>query len=117
MVKGDGSVSPADIFSLGVDIHQGIYFGAKSESPWGEGIGNDTAFHIRGGGPGGPGEVGAKFEGKTTIQRSTAEEGVRATVDSLGVDGNGDGKVLGGEFTEGDLIGEKGGDDILGALS
>jgi len=96
MVKRDGSVSPTDIFSLGVHIYQGIYFGAKSESARSESIGNDTAFHVGGRGPGGPWEVGTKFEGKTTIQRSAAEEGVGATVDSLRVDGNGDGKVLGG---------------------
>ena len=117
MVKGDGSVSPTYIFSLGVHIHEGIYFGAKSEGSRGESIGNDVTFHVGGGGPGGPGEVGAKFEGKATIQRAAAEESVGATVDSLGVDGNGDGKVLGGEFAEGDLIGKKGRDDILCTFS
>ena len=35
----------------------------------------------------------------------------------MGIDGDGDGKVLGGEFAEGDLIGKKGGDDILCPLS
>lgn len=83
MVKGYGPVSPTDVFALGVHIHQGIYFGAKLESPWAESICNNTAFHIRGGGPSGPGEVGAKFQGKPTIQRTAAEEGIRTTVDSF----------------------------------
>ena len=90
-MEGDGAISPTDVFALGVHIHQGIYFGAKLESPRGESIGNNAAFHIGGGGPSGPREVGSKFEGKTTIQRAAAEEGVGTTIDSIGVNGDGDG--------------------------
>ena len=117
MVKGDRTVTATDIFALGVHIHQGIYFGAKLESPRGESIGNDTAFHIGSGGPGGPGEVGSKFEGKPTIQRAATQEGVGTSVDSFRINGDCDGKVLGGKFSVGNLIGKKGGHDILCALS
>jgi len=117
MMEGDGSVTATDIFALGVHIYQCVDFGPKLKSPRGESIGNDTAFHIRSGGPGGPGEVGSKFEGKPTIQITATQEGVGTSVDSFRINSDCDGKVLGGKFAVGNLIGEKGGYDILCPLS
>ena len=89
----------------------------KLEGARSEGVGNDPAFHLGGGGPSGPGEIGKKFERKTSIERAAAEQGTGPTVDALRVDGDGNGKIFGGEFAEGDLIGEERRDHIFGTFS
>jgi len=113
----DCSIGSANVFPLRVYVDDRIDGRAKLKSSWRKSVGDHTALHIRGGGPGRPGEVGTKLEVKPTIQRTAAQESVGTTIDALGVDGDSDRKVLGGKLAVSNLIGEKGGDDIFCALS
>jgi len=115
VLEGEVAPASADVWALGGDDGKGIDEGAEAELVGREGIGDDGAFHPGDGGPGGPGEIILKKEGDPAVEGAAAEEGVGTAEEAVGVDGDGEGEFLGGEFFPGEGVGEDGGDDVFGA--
>jgi len=117
VLEGEVAPASADVWALGGDDGEGVDEGAEAELVGREGIGDDGAFHPGDGGPGGPGEIILKEEGDPAIEGAAAEEGVGAAEEAIGVDGDGEGEFLDGEFFPGEGVGEDGGDDVFGAVT
>lgn len=115
--ESDGSVATTNLASEGMKVNEGIDLGLELEGTGGEGSGDDVAFHVGGRGPSRPRQVGQKTEGEATIERAPAEEGVGAAVDTVGIDGDGEGQVLGGEIFKSYLIGKESRNNIFGFLA